>query len=46
VVVNGLAVGVEQLAALAALLVGHPDAGGIACQVEAMRAAAILSLSA
>ena len=34
VVVNGLAVGVEQLAALAALLVGHPDAGGIACQVD------------
>ncbi|NBR49695.1 hypothetical protein EBU02_12810, partial [bacterium] len=34
VLVNGLAVGVEQLAAFAALLVGHPDAGGIASQVD------------
>jgi hypothetical protein len=34
VVDNGLAVGVEQLAAFAALLVGHPDAGGVACQID------------
>jgi len=34
VVDNGLAVSVEQLAALAALLVGHPDAEGVACQID------------
>ena len=34
VVANGFAVGVEQFAAFAALLVGHPDARGIACQID------------
>ena len=33
-VANGFLVSVEQLAAFAALLVGDPDAGGVACQIE------------
>jgi len=34
VVANGFAVSVEQLAAFAGLLVGHPYARGIACQID------------